>query len=135
MGKRLLYLTSSFLLLASISPSSIINAASDQIHITATVLPSPQWLSLVQQHSTITETNNTYIVHLTDGNIHLNHQKIILSGFNTQSFAFTNSQGIATFTIPQNNYHCKFIYSVMGEEVILNYNNLYKYLSYRFIYI
>lgn len=131
MGKRLLFLSSILIILASGSRLSIINAASDQIHVTATVLPSPEWLSLVQKHSTITRTGNTYTVKLTDGNILLKNQKIILSFRNIQYSAFTDSSGKARFHIAgtSNNFSTPaFNYFVMGTGTkLLFFPSISKY--------
>jgi len=128
MGK---YLLSIFVVLASLSLPSNIKAFSDQIHVTATVLPSPAWIKLIQANSQTTLFGTHLRVKLSDGSILLKNQQVSLVTTSSRQNAKTDSTGIVWFELPTSSY--ELFYSIMDQNILIPPPiNTYQYLSYRF---
>jgi hypothetical protein len=105
-----------------------------QINITAGVLPSPEWITLVQTHSAIYRINLPlinfvfYQLHLTDGHILLKNQPVDMTVsapgqifFQTQ---FTDPKGVVKFFLPDSYASAAapvFTFTIMNREISLKY--------------
>lgn len=109
MGRFLLVL---FLLGLTCPFPAIADTVSHQVYVTATVLPSPEWINLVQTNSDIRRIDLPYInltlyqILLTDGNISLKNHPITITASAgdrtiTQTSA-TDQSGLVKFLIPNN---------------------------------
>lgn len=105
MGRKFFLL---LLLLELLFPVSVF-AATSEIQVTASVVPSPEWTNLVKANSQITHSNLTllpftlYTIKLSDGNILLKHDSILLSYSCSPSdtlISQTDNSGQATFLTP-----------------------------------
>jgi hypothetical protein len=98
-----------FLLLLCYSATPVFALSqSHVITVTATVLPSPEWTSLLRQHSTINHLTipyfhfNIFQLLLTDGNILIRNQPInLLINNQIVQSDFTDPSGNVTFLIPK----------------------------------
>jgi hypothetical protein len=127
-------LLSILLILASIVLPSTIKAYSDQIHVTATVLPSPVWVEMVRANSQTTQFGNYIRVKLSDGHTSLKNQAVLLVTASSRQTAKTDSSGIVWFEQATSSY--ELFYIIMGQNIpIFPTINTYHYLSYRFISI
>ena len=105
MGRTIFSFILCFLLFVT---PSLANSQSHVITVSATVLPSPEWINLLRSHSTITHVVlpflnfDIYRLHLTDGNILIRNQPVSLL-INNQVIqsASTDSSGNITFLIPK----------------------------------
>lgn len=98
-----------FLLLLCHSVTPVLAISNSfEIRVTATVTPSPEWISLLRQHSTINNLTfpylnfNIYQLHLTDGNILIRNQPVnLLINNQVVQSALTDPLGNVSFILPK----------------------------------
>lgn len=110
----------------SVTPVFAISKSYD-IHVTATVTPSPEWISLLRKHSTIDclalpfLNFDIYQLHLTDGQILIRNQPVSMLIHNQiiQSSS-TDSLGNVSFVLSKNiSLPPSFVYPVAGQNINL----------------
>ncbi len=98
-----------FFLIFSFFPVSPVFARtiSHNVTVTATVLPSPEWIQLLQSNSTISRIDLpfvsfvTYRLRLSDGRSAVKSRLVTLTSENSPVLSvFTDSDGIAAFYVP-----------------------------------
>ena len=98
-----------FLLIVSFFPVSpaFAQTISRNVTVTATVLPSPEWIQLLQSNSTVSRIDLpflnfvTYRIRLSDGRNPVKSRLVTLTFENFPVLSvFTDSDGVATFYVP-----------------------------------
>jgi hypothetical protein len=123
-----------FTCLLVFTPPVLAQTVYHQAKVTATVLPSPEWMAQVSRYSSVTASPLPFLplalftVNLSDGSHSLKNQEIeliIITG--NEEFVQTSSTdsfGLTRFILPlqyPNPAYLKFIYPIMGQQIQLNY--------------